>query len=117
MVDTSVGSGARVESCKINNNGTATIDSTSGMCESWVTSVTRTALGVVDIDTDKYSKTPNCEVEILYDNTTGVANPRFGHFIESLSTSSLLKVYTGYNSGAAGTRSDTDFIIKCTGAR
>lgn len=49
MVDTSMVNGVRVESCFINNNGTATVDITTNNCNNWIQSVTRSALGVVDI--------------------------------------------------------------------
>lgn len=50
----------RIEGCKANNNGTATIDSNSSLCPSWVSSVTRTGLGIVQWVVTGFSKNPVC---------------------------------------------------------
>jgi hypothetical protein len=39
----------RTESCKINNSGSATVDTSSGLCAGWISSVNRSATGVIDV--------------------------------------------------------------------
>lgn len=53
-----------VESCQINNTGAATVDTDSGLCESWIDSVTRTSAGAVTVNykAGTFSKKPNCVV-------------------------------------------------------
>ena len=61
-VDNSRGN-IREESCRINNNGTATIDTGSGLCESWMSAVTRVGAGLVRIQfiSGIFSKLPICQ--------------------------------------------------------
>lgn len=108
MVDTSIKSGVRTESCRINNNGTATIDTGSGLCESWIDSVNRSGLGVVDIvyRTGAFSVKPVCLA-------TGEA------------TTTTISTQTGTVSGLAvhariestGSFNDVNFYINCIGQR
>lgn len=55
--------GIRNTSCKVNNNGTASIDTGSGLCAMWVSSVSRPSLGnvVMTLPSGIFSSVPVCE--------------------------------------------------------
>lgn len=108
MVDTSVGGGLRTESCRVANTGTATLDPSVGMCESWMSSVNRSSLGIVDgvVKTGIFRNNPICVVT-GEPTTTNMSNL-------TLSPTSF-KVSSRVGSTAAFL--DSNFVITCTGAR
>lgn len=108
MVDTSVGSGVRVEACSVNNNGTATVDSATGLCESWVQSVARGVAGQVTI-TPIGGIFPNgvvCQCNI------NDVDSRICSFTSGFSTPIVVRTNT-----IAGAGEDRDFNISCKGKR
>ena len=107
MVDTSLGSGVRTESCRINNSGTASIDTTSGLCESWIDTTSRTSSGVVYtyIKSGIFSGRPVC---------TCSAHSNY-HFCNIRQSTDLeIETFTGYYTGSS---SDNAIQIHCKGKR
>jgi hypothetical protein len=103
-------SNAVINSCKINNNGTATIDSSSGLCSSWISSVSRTSIGNVSINLlpNTFSNNPICT---LTTHTNGNVIPQR---IQTASTSNILAVFITPNTAAL---TDSDFNITCHGIK
>jgi len=111
MVETSVSSGVRVESCRINNNGTATIDTASGLCESWISSTIRQSTGNVDLilKPNIYSVKPVCVVsnEVFASSAT----------LQSIVVDSNNITIFRYGLSGAGSPADGDFNISCRGKK
>jgi len=101
---------AVINSCKINNNGTATLDSSSGLCSSWISSVSRTSLGSVTINflANTFLNPPVCT---LSTHTVGNAIPQR---IQSSTASSVIAVFIVPNTAALV---DVDFNITCHGVK
>jgi hypothetical protein len=95
----------RVERATIANSGSASITSQSG---SWISSVNRSGVGVVDITiaSGTFSATPVCSV--LGNNSSGQA------WTSSAGSSTAIQVTTANTSGAA---TDKGFYIICMGPR
>lgn len=100
----------RIESCRVNNNGTATISSASGLCESWVDSVNRVSVGTVDITLPSgiFSQEQNCVCTPFIGADGNRCNIRNG-----LTTTSI-RATTVNN---AGSLADLNFTINCMGAK
>lgn len=98
----------RTESCQVNNSGTATIDATSGLCESWVSSVNRTSAGIVTVTfiAGRFSVRPLCTVI-----SNDVDKALIG--IDTSTTSSIV-VRVKNNSNVL---TDGGFTIECKGKR
>ena len=109
-VHTSLESGVRIESCQVNNDGTATIDTSSGLCEGWVFSTTRTAAGAVELVPiiGIFSKPPVCVCNTVANSQT-ICNPSLEP------TTSLIRTLT--ESSTVGTDEDDEYSITCVGAR
>jgi hypothetical protein len=106
QVATQYEDGVRTEHCRIDNNGTATINNESGLCD-WIVSVNRTGAGSVDVTIDPYSLPPVCQVQSMYgdyDSDSLVINSPTSY---TVITSNLSPI----------TRVDADFNFSCTGAR
>jgi len=110
QVETTNKAGITTESCKINNNGTATLDTTSTLCEGFLSSVARPGEGNVTfvIKAGVFSKVPNCTVSMLnndhcgYFNNTEVTITN-GEFVTRLCS--------------ANTVVDGDLYLSCQGVR
>ncbi len=109
MVDTKVAKGKRTESCRIDNNGTATVNDASGMC-AWVDVSARISLGRVQIDTTAFSKIPNCQCTHT-DSVSGLDN----HCTYS-EISATQFIFNSHDE-SGGVNQDVDFYIYCEGAR
>ena len=110
QVETTKDSGIRTESCRINNNGSASTDSGSGLCAGWISGVNRTALSLVDttIITGIFSVVPNCTMEAIGTGTDNGVNR-----IDLTSATAI----TTRTLNSAGGAIDNDFVLKCEGAR
>ena len=110
QVHSSFNNGIRVESCRINNNGTATIDTGSGLCPSWISTVTRVSLGDVEIVpvVGTFSADPVCVTLTDRDGGAGLT------MRSTTQTPTLIKI-EAINTAIGLV--DTDFFITCTGAR
>lgn len=109
MVDTSAGSGGRVNGCKIDNNGTATVDVSSGLCDSWMNTVNRSSIGVVDavFIVGEYSSPPVCTCTAYISGNDRICS------VSSITTSGLtVDIKNGGNASL-----DNDFTLNCIGAR
>ena len=106
MVDTSLRSGLKVNSAIITNNGTAAIVTGN----EWIDSVSRTALGQVEIDpkVGVFNKEPECQVSIRNGASTQQCTLQGG-----LPTTS--KIYVKCENNAAFL--DRDFYIFCAGRK
>lgn len=111
MVDTGVASGIRKESCKINNNGTATIDTLTGLCESWIESVTRTGIGIVSTiyKVGIFSSKPSCISSPNPSNNINGGVNNQDHSLRSIQTVTEV--------GNTAADFDVNFNITCTGKR
>ncbi len=108
QVETSYEKGVTSESCEVNNSGSATIDTTSGLCESWISSVTRTSAGSVTVDwTGSFSKQPVCICAANSGNNSYC----------SFSTRSLNSAVVRTGLTSTGAAADYNFSIECKGAR
>jgi hypothetical protein len=100
----------RTESCYITNNGTAAMASTS--CNTWVQSVSRTALGEISVNmiSDKFTTPPQC----LCTSGYPVATALMVCSIKSMSnvTTSLVSTLTRNQAGAS---EDAPININCQG--
>lgn len=110
MVTNSEDKGVRVESCIIDNNGTATINNVGQTC-AWVDSVNRSGTGVVEvtIGTSIFSQIPVCGGTIR--GTTTTENGLIS-VVEDTATTTFLEVSTRNNSGGS---TDHDFTLTCVG--
>lgn len=97
----------RTESCRATNGGAAAIDTASGLCGGWATSVTRTGLGTVAwvLNTGIFSSVPTC--------TCGGENGACTATVAS-TTSVTTQTYSGTGSIAAF---DSNVTLKCKGKR
>jgi len=109
MVDTSVGFGVRINGCVIRNNGTASTD--HSMCGSWINSVNRSSIGLVDISflLGIYSGTPLCwGANLSSDDILTVTS----------ALSSGITMRNSYPTGGGGSiERDQDFYLFCMGER
>jgi hypothetical protein len=99
----------RVESCRVNNNGSASINTGSGLCEPWVQSVSRTGVGSVTITARAgiFSSVPVCSGSVVAQN--------FGRMLEANPTSATT-ILTEVNAGNDALV-DQGFLITCVGKR
>ena len=107
MVDTSVGSGARMESCAILNTGTPTTN--NSLCDSWVDSFTDNGVGDIDINFKAgiWSEIPVCTNAM---NSSGVG---FGvNLFNTTLTEVRLRTFS-----QVPTLIDEKVNITCIGAR
>ncbi len=113
QVSTTVGKVLRHENCKISNSGVPALDSSSGLCESWLSTPTDVALGRVGvvINVGVYASVPVCTV-----TASGSGGDDMDVAIEGdLSTATLIRVRTQVASTNAD--ADIDFNISCVGIR
>jgi hypothetical protein len=112
QIQTSKTSGAAVESCLVDNNGTATLNSDSTLCESWIDSVTRTALGLVTIDISSgvFGQRPNC----VAGNLDDLGNNVFCDVTDTFTSNTQVQVRCNNPTPA---NFDRPFTIICMGAR
>lgn len=96
----------RTEFCRVNNAGSASIDTNSGLCAGWVQSVSRTSAGVVDLTmiSGIFSSQPVCLV-------SANANTNACH---STISGSVINVRCG---SSRSTTFDDPFSISCNGKR
>ena len=109
MIDTSVGSGSRLNSCKVNLVG-GTPSSLSSSCDSWIDSYTDVGLGLVTINLTNgvYSLEPQCEIQIIERSDTAILTAML-----PTTSISAISVRIKNTTGLA----DYNFNITCTGAR
>ena len=109
QVQTANQRGITENGCRVNNSGTATISSGSGLCADFVDSVNRSVLGRVTVNfvAGLYPNEPVCNVISL---SSGNVNTE----IQTISTSSVLVATFTANSGADV---DANFQISCKGVR
>lgn len=100
----------RVESCKVNNSGTATMDTNSGLCSSWVSFVNRGGLGEISVNplAGIFSATPVCHVTPLSLDITNC------YIRDTVSTTNMVVECEASNSGS---NTDKPFMITCMGKR
>ncbi len=98
-----------VESCRVNNNGTATMDTGSTLCESWLDSVVNTGGGQVSLNITSgiFSSEPVCS------GSSDIFNRDFA--VKTTSTS-LITTHTTDNGGTDNSY-DVDFYITCQGVK
>ena len=96
-----------IQSCKINNNGTATVDNSSTLC-GWVSSVSRTSTGnvTVNVNSGIFANPPICT--LTAQSLINVIPQR----VQSTSASSIQAVFIVPNTSALA---DVDFVISCHG--
>lgn len=111
QVSTSYASGIRAENCRVNNNGTATIDTDSGLCESWIDTTTRDSVGQVTVDfiSAIFSLEPVCTL-VTFGSTSDIFDVEIT-VISNTSITYRTKTSTG------GTLGDRDIFMSCKGAR
>lgn len=112
---TSNSSGALIEeTCRINNNGSASFPNTWD-CGHWLSSPTRSALGRVTatIKSGTFSADPNCTCSVIR-GTAGVGSGGACNF-HTTTSKTLLDYRTAENTDA--TYLDLDTFIRCTGPR
>ena len=97
-----------VHSCRVNNNGTATLDSASGTCSSFISSVNRTSAGAVTINfsASSFLLNPICTISNAQSGAYKVCQ-----FDVAPTTSSALTVCAN----GVTTPADTAFNIICHG--
>jgi hypothetical protein len=109
MVDTKRKDGLRVEGCFVKNNGTATADPESNLCESWVNTLTRNTIGYVSIVTKVgvFSKDPVCSISNDYAGST------IGNKTQVIDNANIdVRLFN-----TAGSLLDENFFIVCIGAK
>jgi hypothetical protein len=101
----------RTESCLINNSGTATVDTGSGLCSGWVSSVSRTAAGAVTINVivGIFSSSPVCQA-----TASGISN---GWSTRMAATPTTTVITTISELATTSVDTDTIFTLTCTGKR
>jgi hypothetical protein len=99
----------RTESCTISNAGSASIDTASGLCSGWVSSVNRSAAGAVTVTVAAgvFSATPACYPSAH--NASNVANT----IVQSQNTTTIVTL----SETVSGTDTDMNFSIFCIGKR
>lgn len=99
----------RLESCKVFNNGTATINNASGLCY-WVESVTRTAAGLVSLiyKPGIFSAQPDCLADSIPGNNSDGDVDSYDHGLRKI-------VIITEDSGTGNV--DHDSAIICSGAK
>lgn len=109
----SISKNTRVESCRINNNGSVSLD--SDMCSSWIESVTRSGLGRVSaaIKTGIFSSNPDCSITPLK-SVAGVSSAGHANWHTTVSNV-LLDWRTSLNNDSG--YDDEDVMIICFGKR
>lgn len=97
----------RTETCSINNSGSSSVDTASGMC-GWVVSTNRSSAGVVTVTyTGTFSAEPVCDITPFF-----AANNRLIRITSKSSSSITITSVDGALAAA-----DTAFNISCTGKR
>lgn len=100
----------RTESCKFNDSGTSSIDTSSGLCAGWIASITKGGAGenTVAFAAGVFSSVPVCQVSPLgTDNINCFAR-------DTVTTSSLIT--NCENTNTAG-NVNIPFVVSCTGKR
>lgn len=105
-VETSYSAGVRDESCRIDNNGTATINNESGLC-AWVSSVSHPGTGTVNVNfvSGIFPVVPVCKI-------TGQ-----GGRVCTINLGNNTATFAEITCTNAGAGSDINFNIACTGSR
>lgn len=100
----------RTESCKINNAGSAVIDTASGLCAGWVSSVATSGTGVVVVNfpTGTFSANPVCDV-------APVGNDNINCFPTDSATTSSIS--TNCEAGTTAANLNSGFTVTCKGKR
>lgn len=101
----------RTESCQVTNNGTASIATGSGLCEGWIQSVTRSALGTVGVGfkTNTFSAVPVCVVSNTFQGAARACQ------IDGAAVQGGLGVYCATINPFSAV--DAHFTLTCTGKR
>lgn len=97
-------------SCRIDNNGSASINDESGLCDQWVLSVNRVSIGLVDLTfiTTIFFRIPVCHLNIL-DDTASVRFPQFRTVTNLVARFMTIDISNGGQ--------DENVFITCTGIR
>jgi len=113
MVSTTFLGGKKTESCRVSNSGTPTIDTASGLCESWVDSLDDNGVGNVDINITPgtFSGPVVCQVMQLSSAVNGFCK------INNDSNSSTSVDNITCRNANNDANVDTDFTIQCEGVR
>jgi hypothetical protein len=98
-------SNVRVEACKVNNNGTSTIDTASGLCAGWISSVNRTGAGATTVNfiSGTFSSDAVCTI------TATTSHSPWG----TIGSTSI----TVQTTNASNVANDVDFMLICVGKR
>lgn len=105
QVETKKAAGIRTEACRFDNNGTATVNNESQICD-WVTGVTRDSAGVIVPTFSAFAYPPVCTCT-SYDPTNQECV-----ITQTTTTSAVVRTYT-----AGGGAADANLYLQCKGAR
>lgn len=111
MVDTSNSQKLTIDSCRINNNGTATTE--GSQCSSWLSTVNRDSNGVVTITfSESYTEPPVCVCTTVNDGSDRKCEIDWASDIGLVGS---IRVRT--SAASSNSANDNDFSLICTGIK